>query len=208
MMLEWPIPGKLIYLIYSFFCHQLPQRSYFLFGDKFSYTLAEIQAAWRSTNNIVILRQFIGNAHMGWKIAWSDRMVSMFTSLWLFGILWGSVKQKNKRISWWILILLLLPLAVDGTTHFISDMAGIGQGFRDSNSWLAVLTQHSLSVSFYAGDAWGSFNAWMRIISGILFGFGMVWFGFPHIDEVFKDSGLAIEYKNQRKALLLHENKN
>ncbi len=205
MALGWTIPGRLIYLVYSFFCHQLPERSYFLFGPEFSYTLTEIQAAWHNTNNIVILRQFIGNAPMGWKIAWSDRMVSMFTSLWLFGILWGSLKQKIRRMPWWVLILLLLPMALDGTTHFISDIAGIGQGFRDSNTWLAVLTHQSLPASFYAGDAWGSFNAWMRLISGVLFGFGMVWFGFPYIDEVFKDSLQAIKYKYQRKALYLSE---
>ena len=201
----WVVPGKLIYWIYSFLCHQLPERSYFLFGAKFSYTLVDIQAAWRNTNSIVILRQFVGNTQMGWKVAWSDRMVSMFVSLWLFGALWGSIKKNNKRIPWWALLMLLLPLALDGTTHFISDMAGIGQGFRDSNTWLAVLTQHALPASFYAGDAWGSFNAWMRLVSGVLFGFGMVWFGFPYIAEVFKDSELAIEYKYQRKAMFLNE---
>lgn len=205
MALGSTIPGRLIYLIYSFLCHQLPERSYFLFGSKFSYTLPEIQAAWRNTNNIVILRQFVGNAQMGWKVAWSDRMVSMFTSLWLFGILWGSIKQNIKRIPLWILVLLLLPMALDGTTHFISDIAGIGQGFRDSNTWLAVLTHQTLLRFFYAGDAWGSFNAWMRLITGVLFGFGMVWFGFPYIDEVFIGSALAIVYKYQRKALFLNE---
>lgn len=45
---------------------------------------------------------------------------------------------------------------------FFSDLAGIGQGFRDSNAWLAALSQQSLPAAFYAGDAWGSFNAWMR----------------------------------------------
>ncbi len=77
-------PGRVIYWIYSFICHQLPERSYFLFGPKISYTLAEVQAVWHNTNNIAILRQFIGNTQMGWKVAWSDRMVSMFTSLWVF----------------------------------------------------------------------------------------------------------------------------
>jgi uncharacterized membrane protein len=184
MALGWVNPARLIYLIYSFLCHQLPERSYFLFGPKFSYTLPEIEAAWRPSNNIVILRQFVGNAQMGWKVAWSDRMVAMFTSLWLFGILWGLVKNKTKRMRWWVLLLFLLPMAIDGTTHFISDLAGIGQGFRDSNFWLAGFTHHALPRLFYAGDAWGSFNAWMRLITGVLFGFGMVWFGFPYIDEV------------------------
>jgi uncharacterized membrane protein len=84
MKLGWETPARAIYFIYSFLCHQLPQRSYFLFGSKFTYSLGEIQSVWRNTNEIMILRQFVGNPELGWKVAWSDRMVSMFTSLWLF----------------------------------------------------------------------------------------------------------------------------
>ena len=35
-----------LYGVYHFFCHQLPQRSLFLFGDKPMYSLAEIKAVW------------------------------------------------------------------------------------------------------------------------------------------------------------------
>ncbi len=37
--------AKVIYFIYSWLCHQLPERSYFLYGPKFTYSLAEIQNA-------------------------------------------------------------------------------------------------------------------------------------------------------------------
>lgn len=192
-----PVPGKVIYWLYSFLCHQLPERSYFLFGANISYSIPEIQAVWRDTDNIAILRQFVGNTQMGWKVAWSDRMVSMFTSLWLFGIFWGVSKKRIKALPWWGFILLLLPMAVDGTTHLISDLAGIGQGFRNSNTWLAILTNNTFPTVFYAGDAWGSFNAWMRLISGVLFGLGSVWFGFPYLDEAFRNSAEVVEYKDQ-----------
>lgn len=198
-------PGRVIYTIYSFVCHQLPERSYFLFGPKISYTLSEIGTVWHNTDNIAILRQFIGNPQMGWKVAWSDRMVSMFTSLWLFGIVWGMINKKTKLLPWWGFVLLLLPMAIDGTTHLVSDLTGFGQGFRDTNTWLAALTNYSLPAVFYAGDAWGSFNAWMRLITGLLFGLGIVWFGFPHIDETFKDSAKAAEYKYQYRAWYLME---
>jgi len=198
----WTIPAKVIYLVYSFLCHQLPERSYFLFGPRISYSLPEIQSVWQNANNMLILRQFVGNAQMGWKVAWSDRMVSMFTSLWVFSMLWGIFKQKIKPLPWWGLFLLLLPLAVDGITHAISDLAGIGQGFRDTNTWLAALTNNSLPAGFYAGDAWGSFNAWMRLITGVFFGLGIVWFGFPYIDEAFTNSWQAVEDKYQYGALL------
>ena len=79
-------PAKTLYAIYSFLCHQLPQRSLFLFGEKTMYSLAEIQATWRNTMDPLVLRGFIGDSSMGWKIAWSDRMISFYGGVWLFGL--------------------------------------------------------------------------------------------------------------------------
>jgi uncharacterized membrane protein len=183
MHIGWIAAGNAIYFIYSFLCHQLPERSFFLFGPKLTYSLHEIQTAWQNTNNLAILRKFIGNPEMGWKVAWSDRMVSMFTSLWFFGLLWWSFRRHLPKLPIWVLVLLLLPMAVDGTTHLLSDFAGIGQGFRDTNLWLATLTHNAFRPEFYAGDAWGSFNSLMRLVTGLLFGLGIAWFLFPLLDE-------------------------
>ena len=181
MKIGWNGAGKVIYFIYSFFCHQLPERSFFWFGDKSMYSLREIQAAWQNTSNPMILRTFIGNETMGWKIAWSDRMISFYTSVWFFAVLWWPVRRKVKPLSWWVFVLFLLPIALDGGTHAISDLAGIGSGFRDTNKWLAVLTNFSLPMEFYVGDALRSFNSWMRLISGLLAGLGITWLVFPYI---------------------------
>jgi uncharacterized membrane protein len=181
MSIGWASAGKAIYFIYSFFCHQLPERSFFLFGEKTMYSLNEIQAAWQDTVNPMILRKFIGNESMGWKMAWSDRMISFYTSVWFFALLWHPFRRKIKPVSWWGLVVLLLPITVDGITHTLSDLAGIGQGFRDTNVWLAALTKDALPAAFYAGDALGSFNSLMRFITGLLAGLGIVWLAFPYI---------------------------
>ena len=181
MHLGWRTAGRVIYIIYSFFCHQLPERSYFLFGQKPMYTLAQIQAAGQHTINPFMLRQFIGNPTMGWKIAWSDRMISFYTSIWGFAVIWAPVRGRAKPLSWWVFGLLLLPIVLDGGTHAISDLAGIGRGFRDSNIWLANLTQNALPAWFYAGDALGSFNSWMRNLTGVIAGFAVVWLAFPAV---------------------------
>lgn len=201
----WIGPAKVIYWVYSFVCHQLPERSYFLFGPKVSYSLSEIQSVWKNTLDAGILRQFIGNPQMGWKMAWSDRMFSMFTSIWVFGILWGVFKKKIKKLSWWMAFLFILPMAIDGTTHMISDFAGLGQGFRDTNIWLASMTNHSLAPTFYGGDAWGSFNAWMRLITGVLFGFGTVWFGFALLNESVANSMKVIKENYEYRSLIQRE---
>ena len=188
MDIGWKGMGNSLYFLYSFLCHQLPERSYFLFGSKFTYSLPEIQSAWQNTLNPMILRQFIGEPQMGWKVAWSDRMVSMYSSIWVFGLLWYPFRRRLPRLPFWGLVLFLLPMALDGTTHLISDFAGIGQGFRDSNLWLAALTHNALPPTFYIGDGWGSFNSIMRLLTGFFFGIGMVWFGFPYLDEAFKNT--------------------
>jgi uncharacterized membrane protein len=132
---------------------------------------------------------------MGWKIAWSDRMISFYGGVWLFGLLWLPFRKRVKQIPWWGFLLLLSPIVVDGTTHMISDLGGIGQGFRDTNMWLVRLTNNFFPATFYAGDALGSFNSWMRWITGLLAGLGLVWLTFPSIDSAFEAVRLARKLK-------------
>ena len=188
MHIGWSEPGRALYLAYSFFCHQLPERSFFLFGRLTTYSLTDIQNAWQNTINPMVLRGFIGNESMGWKVAWSDRMVSFYTSAWVFAIVWWSLPRRCRPLGLWAVTLLLLPIVLDGGTHAISDFAGIGNGFRDSNQWLSVLTNGALPAHFYAGDALGSFNSWVRLITGVLAGFGIVWFAMPHVEASFAES--------------------
>lgn len=185
MHLGWEIPARVIYFIYSFLCHQLPERSLYLFGPQMMYSLQEVQTVWQDSLNPLIFRQFIGTPEMGWKVAWSDRMVSMYTGIWLFGLQWWFMRYRIHPLPWWGFALLLSPMALDGTTHFISDLAGVEQGFRQSNLWLAELTRHAFPTSFYIGNALGSFNSWMRWMSGMFFGLGIVGFGFPYLDKAF-----------------------
>ena len=187
MRLGWETPARAIYTIYSFFCHQLPERSYFFFGPQVSYSLPQIQAAWMDTINPLLLRKFTGTAEMGWKVAWSDRMISFYGGVWLSALIWYPLRRQIRSLPLWALVLFLLPMAFDGGTHFISDLAGIGQGFRDSNLWLANLTDFTFHINFYSSDALGSFNSWMRLITGLLAGVGLVWFAFPYLEEALSN---------------------
>jgi uncharacterized membrane protein len=205
MRLGWEIPAKVVYTFYSFLCHQLPQRSFFLFGQETMYSLQEIHTNWVTTYLPWELRQYIGSPSMGWKVAWSDRMVSMYTSILFFSWLWYPLRRKLKELPLWGFILMSLPMAIDGVTHLISDFAGIGQGFRDTNAWLAILSNNVFGADFYVGDALGSFNSWMRLVTGTLFGFGIVWFGFPYINEVFADIGDRIENRYRKLDELTEE---
>ncbi|MBM4424249.1 MAG: DUF2085 domain-containing protein [Chloroflexi bacterium] len=206
MKLGWAGAGQAIYAVYSTQCHQLPQRSYFLFGPKAMYSLEEIQSAWQKTDNPIILRQFVGNPQMGWKVAWSDRMVSMYTSILAGLLIFGWLGKRLKPLPLWAFALFVLPMAADGGTHLVSDVLSrgrVGLGFRDSNVWLAGLTNNVFPPTFYAGDALGSFNSWMRILTGLLFGLGLVWLIGPLIADAFSDAAREIEAKFRRANISL-----
>lgn len=185
----WQAPGRAVYALYSLFCHQLPERSFFLFGEQPMYALSVVQAAFQDTANPMILRRFVGTEQMGWKFGWSDRMFSFYTSVWLFSLAWWPLRRRLRPLAWWGCALLLLPMIVDGGTHAISDLAGIGSGFRDSNSWLTAVFGAGLPAGFVAGDGLGSFNSWMRLITGPLAGLGLVWFALPHTQPAGNGTG-------------------
>jgi uncharacterized membrane protein len=187
MAAGWTTLGEAIYWFYTPFCHQLPQRSWFLFGEKLTYTLAEINQVFPYTDAWT-LRRFYGTPVMGWKVAWSDRMISFYTLTPLFGLLYALLRQVGWRVqplSLQVLLWTLAPLLLDGFTHLLNDtLAGdYTSGFRDTNAWLAVLTANAFP-GFYAGDSLGAFNWWMRLLTGVLAAWGVAFTVFPFLNEI------------------------
>jgi len=172
------------YLFYGLQYHQLAERSYFLYGDQFMYSITQI-AAVTGASDPLSLRDFVGNASIGYKVAWSDRMVSLYTSLWLAGVAYAISRRRIRPLPIFWLAVLLLPLAMDGGTHLISDLSGIGLGFRDSNNWLRALSGNGWPDWVYSGDALGSFNWMMRLFSGVLAGLGAGLAVVPRLDDAF-----------------------
>lgn len=205
MKLGWTDAGNAIYTGYSFLCHQMAQRSFFLFGTHVTYSPDQMPVSLTGNTgaDTLILRSFRGNAALGWKVAWSDRMISLYAGVWLVGLVyWGVARLRTVRpISLWAFGLLLLPIVLDGGTHMISDTVdGLLTGFRYDNAWLAALTGYILPESFYAGDALGSFNSWMRLLTGLLAAVGVVWFAFPWIDQSARGTVHDIDLKLARIA--------
>ena len=73
-------------------------------------------------------------------------------------------------------------MAMDGTSHFFSDLAGIGQGFRYGNLWLAAHFPHTFPASFYSAGKlsvrlipnafiiWRAVWNWSRLVHLSIFG--------------------------------------
>jgi uncharacterized membrane protein len=186
-------PGRAIYTIYSFLCHQFANRSFFLFGPKSMYSYSELQSVAPDAATWLGLRAFIGSAEVGYKVAWSDRMVSLYGGVLLGGLLFALFRRYVKPPRGRTLVLMIAPIILDGTTHWISDLAGVGRGFRYTNAWLGTLTGNALPQSFYVGNALGSFNSWMRLITGLLFGLAMVWLTYPFIADYFQEIRQTLE---------------
>lgn len=185
MRLGWVAPAHAIYALYSTQCHQMAQRSYFLFGPALMHSPSDLLSAGVLFEPAA-LRAFLGNAELGWKVAWSDRMTSMYTSLFVSMLGIRVFGGRLRRLPTWAFAMMLLPLALDGATHLISDFSGLGLGFRDTNAWLAALTANRLPSAFYVGDAWGSFNAGMRLVTGALFGLAIAWYVLPGLEAIIQ----------------------
>jgi uncharacterized membrane protein len=200
MALGWTGPANMVYTLYSALCHQMAQRSFFLFGQQPMYNLADLPVSL--TGNLAsdtqTLRHFVGDPMLGWKVAWSDRMVWMYGGIWLAGLVYGSVRRRRqpKPLRLVAAGLLALPMLLDGTTHLISDVdGGLAGGWRYTNDWLAQITGYALPDWFYAGDAFGSFNAWMRLVSGLTFGFACVFLAYPWLDRAFQYNAALLRAK-------------
>ncbi|MGD8793725.1 MAG: DUF2085 domain-containing protein, partial [Anaerolineae bacterium] len=140
-------PARLGYSFYSLSCHQLPERSYYLFGPGSidTYGLDEVMAQGADPGN---LRRFVGDEQMGFKLGMAQRNTAIYTTFLLAGLGLGLIRRRGRklpRLRWPLFLLLILPMALDGGSHMFSEVSGLA--FRESNAWLAALTNHSLSTT-------------------------------------------------------------
>jgi len=179
-----------IYDVYHLVGHQLANRSFFFFGEQVTYTLEELPVpiVGEFLPDSTALGDFIGNEQLGWKMAWSDRLVSMYGSAlittYIYILLHKRENYKPLARHW--MILLVMPLIIDGTTHYISDFDSLIEGFRWDNAWFATLTGNAFPQEFYVGDNRGSFNSILRLITGILFGIGLMAWALPALNIYFE----------------------
>jgi len=189
-------PGRAIYRFFSFQCHQLPQRSYYLFsqtGGIQTYALDQVVAWGADPSSPFTLRAFVGNPEIGFKMAIAHRLTAIHTAMFAGGLLWALVGRRLPRLSILGLVLLALPMALDGGSHMLSEITRLG--FRESNAWAEWLTGSLFSSSFYIGTTVGSLNWLLRTMTGTLFGLASIWFVFPYLAYGFGGIRQDLELK-------------
>jgi len=175
-------PAQFTYKLYGLNCHQLPERSYFLFGPDGvnSYSLEKIMAWGAEPDH---LRGFVGNAQVGFKLGMAQRNTAIYATFFLAGLAYALLRNRVRGLHWPVLLLLIFPMALDGGSHVVSEVTALG--FRETNAWLAALTGSVFPETFYAGTMAGSFNWLMRTLSGALFALACVWFAYPYLEQGF-----------------------
>lgn len=137
--------SQLLYTLYGPpVCHQLPERSFFLYGPRVAYSYEDLTAAGVALSpNTLERRRFVGNAELGYKMAFCERDLALYGGMLFFGMLFALLARKwLKSLPWWGLALFALPLALDGFTQLF--------GLRESTPELRVIT----GMVMAAGGVW------------------------------------------------------
>jgi uncharacterized membrane protein len=173
-----------IYKVYSPACHQLAFRSWFLFGEQPYYPLSstylpdvhyfeEYVAGDPHFSSLSpdegfgafswAARSYLGSEQMGYKVALCQRDVAIYAGLLLAGLLFGLVRRHLRPLSWKVFVLAgVLPMMIDGGYQLIAHMA---PGLFGVHETLPTL----------------------RTLTGFLFGAGLMWLTYPHIEMGMKE---------------------
>ena len=89
--------GAAIYLFYSLFAISSLSVPGFCSGQA-SVTLPQVLPFTGGSTDPMVLRTFIGTPELGWKVAWSDRMVSFYGGWFLFAALYALGSPARPRI--------------------------------------------------------------------------------------------------------------
>jgi len=139
----WSTPARVIYGLYSFACHQLPDHSYFLFGADPVPLIPDLEAGGMAPHlDLLQRRQFIGNPQLGFKVAICQRDIAIYGAVLAAGLLYGLWRRQVRQLSLWVYLLFLIPIAVDGLTQLF--------GLRESTWELRTLT----GALFGAASVW------------------------------------------------------
>ncbi len=129
----WESLGRIIYTVYIPLCHQLPERSFFLFGPKIAYSLSELQAHGLDPSTPMWARRFfLGTPELGYKMAFCQRDFALYGAMWLGGVLFALSGRRWKPLAWRWFVLAWVPMALDGGTQLL--------GIRESTWPLRVFT--------------------------------------------------------------------
>lgn len=127
---------------------------------------------------------------LGYQVAYCQRDTAIYTTIFLAGLLFGLLRRRLRPLPGWAFLLFSAPMALDGLTQTPRSLLP-SWPLREENAWAVFLTGGALPSWFYAGDAVGSLNWWLRTITGTLFGLGLAWTVYPWIEREIRRGALS-----------------
>lgn len=121
--------ANLIYLLFRPLCHQLPERSFFLYGLQPIYSVEELK---RLLATELVPSRYIGNSLLGFKTAVCQRDVATYGSMFFFGLIFNCFRECVKPLKMKQFVLFLVPMAIDGFGQLF--------GLWESAWWSRVIT--------------------------------------------------------------------
>lgn len=183
MKLGWIFPAQVIYQAYSPLCHQFGFRSWYLFGQQAYYEAPQFQQLTGIDPYGLAARfaakEFVGNATLGYKVAYCERDVAIYGGIFMAGLVFGILRQFKIKVSpmHWVLygLLGLGPIGLDGFSQLFSQPPFNLIPLRESTPFLRTLT-------------------------GGLFGVMNVWLAYPYLEESFNEikNDLALKLERAR----------
>lgn len=108
-------PAALIHAVFHPLCHQLPERSFFLFGPSVTYSYDALAALLGQGS---VPQRWVGSPALGFKMAVCERDIAVYGSMVLAGIAFNWLRRL-RPLSVRQFLLLIVPMAVDGGGQFI-----------------------------------------------------------------------------------------
>jgi uncharacterized membrane protein len=104
-----------IHTLFSPFCHQLPERSFFLYGPQSTYSRDELLTL---VGDPLSLR-YAGSAIVGYKMAICQRCAAIYSAWLLLGVFFTFTRLHIRPLRPRSFALLLVPIAVDGVGQLV-----------------------------------------------------------------------------------------
>jgi len=167
-------PARVIYTLYSPFCHQFAFRSFFLYGPQVAYPrelagtdlVSYGEATGLDEDDVIAARQYVGDETVGYKTALCERDIGIYLGIFVAGLVYGFIRNRRDvkplPLKYWFLFGIV-PIALDGGSQLISQLGVFPFPARESTPFL-------------------------RTATGVLFGVMNVWMAYPHVNEAMKET--------------------
>ncbi|HEC33930.1 MAG TPA: DUF2085 domain-containing protein [Chloroflexi bacterium] len=166
--------AQVIYALYRPLCHQLPSRSWYLFGDQLTYTAEELMLLVGP--EALIPHGYIGDATLGFKVALCQRDTAIYGAILLAGLAYGLTRRRLRPLPLWAYLAFgILPIGIDGGLQFLS----------------AALPLLAPSLAIPPLES----TPLRRTVTGGLFGLATVWLAYPNVQEATLDVLATLEQR-------------